>query len=894
MANDKAKPEKNNLKKDLDLNVNQDYSLLSKNELHNIAKELSLKGFSQLNKAGLQKLIEDKIKKEEDKIPEYKKSPLNDKTKEDLVQIAKELGIKNYSRLSKMRLIKDIEEYTSEKNQEENMENKENEKPLNFFERSKRALKNVLGIEDTIIEEKKEDIQQEIPFVTETPILEEEPKEDLSALPVASLVNIAKDLKIKGYSRLNKSKLIKSISEIKNSISDKAEEIKGSINQSVDSFTESFTEKTDAINKSLENLEESLNKTKEIVTHVVSEMKDAFNRDNEITDNKEISLIETIEKDSNLEENKKTKKKAKVKLDSKKKDSLSKDNEIKNILEDEELINKTEDEKLKVKEQPTSAENIEKIALGLESPYIDKRDTEEIENEIKNSFLLKPSKFGFGKTNDMFILKDEENVELPKLYEEDKITLLPVDPTKMFIYWDLASETINYFIDNKIKDFYIRVNDVTGIIYDGFNANLYWLEKCHIEIGNWYIYLDQGGRNFCVELGYINNGNFNVINRSNTVMVASGRASEIISDTFVISNFPQVKNIIPVNSHDSKEYANDKYIIKNVIKKDTPYYELNDYKIADNYNLRKMAQKMPSFSIDYIDDHFIKEYSITGFQETPIQNEFLYNPPEKLSGEPPLVYMSNTTIEKIVKPSFVNENTEEKALFEEKNQFSEDINNDYQPIINVSEEAFNISEPLLKIQKDIPETIYSFFSSIPEFSKDKILVDSYYYELTGEPQKAMRVFYEWVENEIPYRKEIFWISDTLPQVHQNIYKVSWGPSWTKEFIGGSEQIKYLGASERFIGGSEVFLGGSEYFIESSGRYMGSSDIYGGNKDKYLGSSEIMIGGSENYMEFENKFSGASENYQSIEIKNTSSDEFIIKNNRPRVQDYKGIKDRYKL
>lgn len=980
MANDKAKSDKNNIKKDLDIPKVLDYSVLPKQDLQNKAKELGLKNFSQLNKADLQKLIEDKIKKEEDKIPDYKKSPLNDKTKGELVQIAKGMSIKNYSRLSKIDLIKSIQRNTaepkvkdidaikkplllptsdqnsevkqnlvsldvepqvitqintSETNEKETMENKDNEKPLSFFERSKKAIKSFLHIDQPDAPEEKP-VEETNPVldnnVDEVPVTQniipeetvqehsEQAPEDLSSLSVASLVSIAKDLKVKGYSRLNKNKLIKSISEIKDSIANKAEEIKVNLTESVDSFTEAFNEKADAFNKTLENIEEGLEKAKEVVNHITSEMKEAFHHDpnlvsieetTEVTDevNDKIVLEVNEPKEEKPQEVKVKKEIVKKSNKTSEKVEISQSLNVEDSLiikpepktEENSIVNQ-EESILEEPELPDTAKNVEKIAQGLESPYLDKREAVAIENDIKNQFLLKPSKYGFGKTNKEYLLEDEENIKLPELYEEDKITLLPVDPTKMFVYWDLSSETINYFLQNKIKDFYIRVSDVTEIIYNGYNANLYWLEKCRIEIGNWYIYLDQGGRNFCVEIGYVDQGVFNIIAKSNSVMIAPGKASQVISDTFVISNYPQ--QVETVTKGINTKYANARYISGNVEAKENPYYSLNDYKIAQNYNLRKMAKKMPRFTIEDIAEHFVKEYQMTGPQENKNVETFNFNPPEKLNTEPSAISLSRLSNKAIMTNNYANQSVEpqiDNSQFNSKENSFEYETDKYMQSIQVSDESINILEPITKIIGEIPEGIYSYFESIPGFSQDKILIDSFYYHLPGEPHKAIRVYYEWTENETPYRKEFFWVSDKSPQVHQNIYKISWGPTWVKEFIGGSEQIKYIGASERFLGGSEVFLGGSEYFIESSGRYMGSSEAYGGNEDNYQGASEKMLGGSENYSEWSVKFPGASENmtggsenYQRTEFVNVSSDEFILKSNKTRAQDYKGIKDRYKL
>jgi hypothetical protein len=839
MSNDKAKFDKKNNKVSIENISNSDYSKLTKQELTNIAKSYNLKNISALKKEQLIEKIKEYKEKQEEKIPNYKKSPHSEYSKQKLNELAKEYKIKNYSRMGKVDLIKAIDKH---------LELKSSDPKINTEEK----VETTNNTNDN----------------------------NLESLNMTSLVGIAKDLKVKGYSKLSKLKLIKSIHEIKNSANDKLIDIKDSIVEKTNNISENIKDKVEEIKENasegIEEISKNISKAKDKLIETVSEIKESLTKENK----------------------------------SKTKENLKKDKKTKTLKSEKEDVKKVEKEYLSP--ELNSAETIEKIAQKTELTFVDRREANSVEEELKHKILLTPSKFGFGKTNEEFLLKDEEKLELPELYEEDKITLLPVDPTKMFTYWDISTETINKFIINNIRDFYLKINDVTGIMYNGYNANLYWMEKCSIEVGDWYIYLNQGGRNFCVEIGYISQGEFNIIAKSNTIMVPAGKASEIISDTFVIANYPKLE---ARSRKIDKELASDRYITREIKQRTSPYYELNDYTIAGNYNLRKMPKKMPVFTlVDEIPQHFVEEYKITNekFVEPEKIQEVQYSPPEKITitTPPPIALTEVPTNNNFLIPIenkeldyYKNNEYKEPEFYEDEQIINEELVDDYsRGFITPLNENISYSEPLKVIKKEIPQTIYSYFESIPNFNKDKILVDSFYYHVPGEPQKAIRVYYDWVENETPYRKEFFWVSDPLPQVHQNIYKVSWGPTWVKEFIGGSEQIKFIGASERFLGSSDIYLGGSEFFIESSGRYLGSSEYFLGSSDQFAGGSEQYIGSSDKYSEWDNEFSGSSENliggseniHKSNEFINLFSDEFIPKNFKVRTQDYKGIKDRYKL
>lgn len=95
--------------------------------------------------------------------------------------------------------------------------------------------------------------------------------------------------------------------------------------------------------------------------------------------------------------------------------------------------------------------------------------------------------------------------------EENKIALMTVDPWKLFAYWELRQEMLL-----KTKGvFVLRVYDITGVKFDGKNANIVFDIAIHERIGNSYIGVGPG-RVFIVDLGAIlHGGGFLTIGRSN-------------------------------------------------------------------------------------------------------------------------------------------------------------------------------------------------------------------------------------------------------------------------------------------------------------------------------------------------------------------------------------------
>jgi hypothetical protein len=99
------------------------------------------------------------------------------------------------------------------------------------------------------------------------------------------------------------------------------------------------------------------------------------------------------------------------------------------------------------------------------------------------------------------------NVDLPRTYFADSITLHPVNPYWVYIKWDFSKETRER-LDELGNDIFVRVSDITNIIYDGKNANRYKEAKILSEEGNWYFQVDFPDADYIAEIGYYTGGLF--------------------------------------------------------------------------------------------------------------------------------------------------------------------------------------------------------------------------------------------------------------------------------------------------------------------------------------------------------------------------------------------------
>lgn len=111
---------------------------------------------------------------------------------------------------------------------------------------------------------------------------------------------------------------------------------------------------------------------------------------------------------------------------------------------------------------------------------------------------------------------------LPAEYGENSITLMTVDPNKLFAFWEVRKDTLSIYTGN----LNIRLYDVTGIDFDGTNANSYFDIPVNKRIGSWYI--DVGPeKEFITDIGIVNpQGIFSTIARSNKVSTPRRTISE--------------------------------------------------------------------------------------------------------------------------------------------------------------------------------------------------------------------------------------------------------------------------------------------------------------------------------------------------------------------------------
>jgi hypothetical protein len=112
---------------------------------------------------------------------------------------------------------------------------------------------------------------------------------------------------------------------------------------------------------------------------------------------------------------------------------------------------------------------------------------------------------------------------IPWGYGQDRVTILPIDPRRLYAYWEVRDEAIEgarQALGRGGRDAWLnlRVYDITGRIFDGTNAHSYFDVKVDRHTRQWFFDIGKPTSTHCVEIGLKSyEGYFTKIARSGRV-----------------------------------------------------------------------------------------------------------------------------------------------------------------------------------------------------------------------------------------------------------------------------------------------------------------------------------------------------------------------------------------
>lgn len=130
--------------------------------------------------------------------------------------------------------------------------------------------------------------------------------------------------------------------------------------------------------------------------------------------------------------------------------------------------------------------------------------------------------------------------ELPRSYGVNRLVLMVRDPYWLYAYWEITAtrmEQISSRHGSRAWDdskAVLRVYDVTGINFNGKNANSFFDCSLNDQADSWHINVPGANRTYCVDMGRLfPDGTFLTILRSNAVTTPRDALSENLDEEWM-------------------------------------------------------------------------------------------------------------------------------------------------------------------------------------------------------------------------------------------------------------------------------------------------------------------------------------------------------------------------
>ncbi|MQL52017.1 DUF4912 domain-containing protein [Desulfofundulus thermobenzoicus] len=137
-------------------------------------------------------------------------------------------------------------------------------------------------------------------------------------------------------------------------------------------------------------------------------------------------------------------------------------------------------------------------------------------------------------------LPESPGPDLPRYYGLDRLVLLVRDPYWLYAYWEITATRQEEFASTFGARAWastrpvLRVYDVTGVDFNGYNANSFMDIQIQETADSWHIPVGRPNRSFCVDLGRVfPDGRFVTLLRSNVVTTPRATLSECLDEEWM-------------------------------------------------------------------------------------------------------------------------------------------------------------------------------------------------------------------------------------------------------------------------------------------------------------------------------------------------------------------------
>jgi len=156
---------------------------------------------------------------------------------------------------------------------------------------------------------------------------------------------------------------------------------------------------------------------------------------------------------------------------------------------------------------------------------------EEFADELAGDFLVAPTPYPKTKP---------QHPEIPWQYGADRLVLMVRDPNWLFAYWEITAAKQDEFSQQYGQSAWgssrpvLRVYDVTGVEFNGSNANNYIDYAISDYVDNWHLEVSRPNSTLCVDVGRVfPDGRFVTLLRSNIVHTPSMEVSNLVDEEWM-------------------------------------------------------------------------------------------------------------------------------------------------------------------------------------------------------------------------------------------------------------------------------------------------------------------------------------------------------------------------
>lgn len=149
---------------------------------------------------------------------------------------------------------------------------------------------------------------------------------------------------------------------------------------------------------------------------------------------------------------------------------------------------------------------------------------------------------------------------LPATYNRDKLVLMVRDAYWLYAYWEITPEALQQHPARQDNQFLLRLYDITMLDnFDGTNSLGYRDIIIPGHSNNWHIAVQAPDRSYCVDLGYMLEGRFITLLRSNRVYTPRVTISNVLDEEWLpIDALYNITSRCDVGSGSFKEQTSNK------------------------------------------------------------------------------------------------------------------------------------------------------------------------------------------------------------------------------------------------------------------------------------------------------------------------------------------------